>query len=135
MNEYGVKLSCHGFMMELVERQKNESVLDFCHRAIGCNTVDIVMPHNLDDVYCIVVDDNGLFSPQPRLNVFASYLYGAYIHGQVIVGNAVLMKNRFDDDGVSTIWFTKEEAYALVNSIGNNVLTIAAKLNEAIKKV
>ena len=134
MNEYCVKLSCHGLMIELVERQKNEAVLDFCYRVIGCRCIDIVRPVNLDAAYCMVVDDEGLFAEHPILNPFASYLYGAHVHGQPIVGNAVLMKNRQDDDGVSTIWLTKEEATEFVSSIGNKVLTVVSELNDAIRK-
>lgn len=134
MNEYGVKLSCCGLMIELVERQDGESVLDFCYRVIGCNTIDIVAPQNLDDKYCMVVDDEGLCADQPRLNAFASYLYGAHVHGQPIVGNAVLMKNHRDDDGVSTIWLDKAEASALAASIGNSVLSVVSELNDAIRK-
>lgn len=134
MNEYGVKLSCHSLMIELVERKGNESVLDFCHRVIGCKTIDIVRPQNLDAAYCMIVDDEGLLAPRPRLNAFASHLYGAHVHGQPIVGIAVLMKNRQDDDGVSTIWLDKAEAYALADRIGNSVLSVVSELNDAIRK-
>lgn len=134
MNEYGVKLSCYGLMIELVERRENESVLDFCYRVIGCKTIDIVRPQNLDAAYCMIVDDEGLLVERPRFNVFASHLYGAHVHGQPIVGNAVLMKNRQDDDGVTTIWLDKTEASALADSIGNNVMSIVSELDDAIRR-
>lgn len=134
MNEYGVKLSCYGLMIELVERRENESVLDFCYRVIGCKTIDIVRPQNLDAAYCMIVDDEGLLAERPRFNVFASHLYGAHVHGQPIVGNAVLMKNRQDDDGVTTIWLDKAEASALADSIGNNVMSIVSELDDAIRR-
>lgn len=134
MNEYGVKLSCHGLMTELVERKDSESILDFCYRVIGCKTIDIVRPQNLDAAYCMIVDDEGLLAERPRFNVFASHLYGAHVHGQPIVGNAVLMKNRQDDDGVTTIWLDKTEASALADSIGNNVMSIVSELDDAIRR-
>lgn len=134
MDRYGVKLSCHGLMIEPVERKGNESVLEFCYRVIGCRTIDIVTLQCLGDLYCMVVDDEGLFVDKPHLNAFASYLYGSHMHGQPIVGDVVLMKNVQTPDGVETVWLSKEEANALTRDIGHNVLNVVNELNNAIKK-
>lgn len=134
MKEYGVKLSDKGLLIELVERKDGESVLNFCYRVIGCDTIDIVNPKGLEQPYCMVVDDEGLLKDKPMLNVFASHLYGAYEYGHAIVGNAVLMKNERDVDGMQTVWLTKDEAASLAAKLGNSVLRAVADLNSAIRK-
>lgn len=134
MKEYGIKLSDKGLLIELVERKEGESVLNFCYRVIGCDTIDIVNPKGLERPYCMVVDDEGMLKDRPMLNIFASHLYGAHEHGYPIAGNAVLMKNEQAVDGVQTVWLTEEEAASLASKLGNNVLRAVADLNIAIQK-
>ena len=38
----------------------------------------------------IVCDDEGLLDNAPEVNVLASLLYGAAVHGQPIVGNVII---------------------------------------------
>lgn len=131
MNEYGVKLNCHDMTVELVERHGNESVLEFCYRVIGCDIIDIVQPQALKSDYCMVVDDEGLLADAPCFNLFASLIYGMPIHGQPIVGDVVLMKNRRDYDGVSTVWLDEQEASELAASVICSVQSFMAGAKNA----
>ena len=42
--------------------------------------------------------------------MIGSYLYGMHKHGEPIVGNAVIVKEVYTDDGVEWAWLTEEEA-------------------------
>ena len=44
MNDYGVKLSDKGLLIEIVKRREDESLLAFCYRAIGCDIIEVVFP-------------------------------------------------------------------------------------------
>ncbi len=133
-NEYGVKLSCGGLMVEKVERKDDETVLQFCYRIIGCDTVEIVNARNLESPYCIVVDEEGLIKSHPMYNIIASHMYGACEHGQALVGNAIIMKNEQRYVGIETVWLSSEEADAMMLEIHKRILAVVNDTNDAIRK-
>lgn len=57
--------------------------------------IELVRPRGLqhfngqrtDGGIILIVDENGLYKPEPMLNRRASILYGTYVHGQPIVGD------------------------------------------------
>lgn len=134
MNDYGVKLSDKGLLIEIVKRREDESLLAFCYRAIGCDIIEVVFPKGLNEPYCMVVDEEGLLRDKPMLNIFASYLYGSHEHGQPIVGNALIMRNVRMEDGMHIDWLSKEEAEAIASKLGKSVLRAVGDLNAAIQK-
>lgn len=63
--------------------------LQFCYDQIGCHTIDIVNAHSELPVYHsigLIVDDEGLFVPDPQTNALASILYGSRLVGKVLIG-------------------------------------------------
>lgn len=69
--------------------------LDWYYSKIGCNTIDIVHAYGLDGIaglenIDIICDDEGLLDDAPEVNILASLLYGAAVHGQPIVGNVII---------------------------------------------
>lgn len=95
-------LETTGVAME-VELKPRKYLYQSMADAIGAELVEIVQPKFLDDKYCIVCDESGLLKPDPQINIAASWLYGYQEHDCPIVGNIIIMKNVFTDDGIDTI--------------------------------
>lgn len=69
------------------------------HESLGAAVggwFEIVHPKNLEAPYCMMVNEEGLLKRLP-LNNIASCLYNTQIHGQPIVGAAVIMKDGYVD--------------------------------------
>lgn len=79
----------------------------------GCDTYESVHPKRLyTEFNCsevpdlkrpgiaisMLVDEEGRLKSN-EINVLASYLYGADIHGQPIVGNVLFVGEKYDEDG------------------------------------
>lgn len=60
--------------------------------------IEIVHPVRLKRPYCMVVNEEGVLRNLP-MNVIGSFLYGAYNHGNPILGDIVLLKDGISDDG------------------------------------
>ena len=60
--------------------------------------IEIVHPVRLKRPYCMVVNEEGVLRNLP-MNVIGSFLYGAYNHGNLILGDIVLLKDGISDDG------------------------------------
>lgn len=116
----------HGHSFEAVEFVGG---LDWYYKTIGCDCIDIVEAYGLsEDVYgleapeeisnlCLVVDDEGLFKSEVKVNVLASLLYGYDMHGQPIVGDVLVCKNQYTEDGIETVGLTDDEIEQLCNQI------------------
>ena len=94
--------------------------LDFYYNAIGCDTVDIVSAYAFSDIdglenVQLIVDDNGLMTDSPQVNILASLLYGCRKHGQPIVGNAIVAG--FDPDTSETVPLTDEQIQHIIQII------------------
>lgn len=106
--------------MEYKELPKAEHTYQRLQQAIGCGLVDIVHAVNLPQPYCLVVDDEGLLTDEPKINLAASFLYGIEEHGQPICGDCLIMKDHHTDDGIETVGLTQEEAEKVVKLFFEN---------------
>ena len=64
--------------------------------------IEHVRPRLLPEPYCMVVNDEGLLIGLPQ-NPIGSALYGTASHGVPIVGNVVILKDGFTEDGPDII--------------------------------
>ena len=93
--------------------EKTNDILNFCYKAINCDTIEIVHPNRLPHPYCMIVDEEGLLKDLP-LNPMASVLYETDIHGQPIVGTAIIMKEAMTEDGPDIVSLDAEDLERLL---------------------
>lgn len=97
--------------------------LEDYYRLIDCETIDIVSCYGLHEISLgnitaeLVVDDEGLFTETPIVNIPASLLYGVQQHGQPIVGNALVVKPIETPDGVEETGFDDEEIKSILKAL------------------
>ena len=111
MNRYAILLSDEGPTAEIIEANGVESLLDFCYRNIGCTCVEIVHPEGLEHPYCIVIDEEGTFVDEPKLNVIASTWYGTAQHHHPIVGKAIVLKMIMTNEGLDLGFLSEIDAW------------------------
>ena len=70
--------------------------------------IEIVHPRGLGRPMCMIVNEEGLLRQLP-LNMYGSYLYGTHQHGHPIVGNIVILKEGYTDEGPDVVGMTEEE--------------------------
>ena len=80
----------------------------------GC--IDIVHPTGLAEPLVMIVNDEGLILELP-MNTIGSLLYGTHIHGVPIVGNLVIMKTGWTDDGPDIVGLDDQEVEELTASL------------------
>lgn len=102
------------------------------YEMIGTDIVERVRPKYLPEPYVMMVDENGLLREHPVMNPVGSLLYGAYEHGQPIVGNIVFMRQDYGPEGPDLFWMTEDEAHKFASEILDSAMTEAARA--AIKK-
>lgn len=112
-------------MKGIVITTKNEiGIHDFTtplYKSIGQvvgGTIEIVHARGLQHPYCMVVNDEGLLRELP-LNSAGSIFYGTSQHGSPIVGDIVLMKEGWTNDGLDFVEFKDGEAEKLMSTIVN----------------
>lgn len=77
-----------------------ENSLEFYYKQIGCDMIEIVPIRALIQLnekcenYTMIVDEEGLLKDKPKLNIYASVLYGSPIYG-----NAIIVKDLGEDFG------------------------------------
>lgn len=113
--EYAIYLPKGVGKPEIIEFKKEEG-LDFYYKTIDCELIDIV--NTVIEDYCLVVDDEGLMKPEPEINLRASLLYGYLEHHQPIVGNALICKNKYTNQGTETVGYSYKEAKDLLKLFG-----------------
>lgn len=77
---------------------------------------EIVNPIGLAEPYRMVVDDDGLYKQKP-VNKLGSLLYGTNIHGNPIVGDIVILKQRRTCDGMSLVGLGEQDCKELTASL------------------
>ena len=99
---YGVVLT-DGQGVCLTNIEKGEGVFNCARRAIDCEYIEIVEPECLASRgYVLLINEEGkLQNKDLFVNCVASYLYGSQDHGDVIIGNAVLVKR--DEDSLKML--------------------------------
>lgn len=97
--------------------------LEDYYRLIDCETIDIVSCYGLHEISLgniaadLVIDDEGLFTETPIVNIPASLLRGVQQHGQPIVGNALVVKPIETTDGVEETGFDDEEIKSILKAL------------------
>lgn len=75
--------------------------------------IEIVNPVGLARPLCMVIDDAGLIKEKP-VNPIGSLLYGTHVHGSPIVGDIVIMKLGFTDEGLDIVGLDDQECEELM---------------------
>ena len=109
MEKYAVVLHTDA-KNEIIDMTKERQVCPALYSVIGCDTVEFVNPQLLERPYALAVDEEGLLKGVTYINPVASYLYKTHIHGNPIVGVAVLIKLVNTDDGPDYVFLQKDEA-------------------------
>lgn len=78
--------------------------------------IEIVRPGGLKSPYVMVVNEEGLIKELP-INIAGSILYGTPAHGSPIVGNIVIMKEGWTDEGKDILGLSDEEVVTLTNEL------------------
>jgi len=79
---------------------------------IECQWIEIVRPKNLPKGLVMIVDEEGHLKPN-IINIIGSHLYGAEEHGETIVGDIMILREVFGDEGPELAPLCEEEAYEL----------------------
>lgn len=86
-------------------------------KAVGGH-IEIVKPVGLKQPLVMIVNDDGL-RLELELNAIGSSLYGTLAHGHPIVGDIVIMKIGFTNEGLDIIGLEDQEAVELFNLLTN----------------
>ena len=90
--------------------------------------IEIVHPMGLVDPLVMIVNEEGLLHELP-VNLIGSLLYGAFYHGQTIVGNIVVMKEGMTIDGPDLVGLEDGEAEKLAEKF-KDFLTLRSMSKE-----
>lgn len=102
------------------------------YEMIDTDIVERVRPMYLPEPYVMMIDENGLLRDNPVMNPVGSLLYGAYEHGNPIVGNIVFIRQDYGPEGPDLFWMTEDEAQKFASGILDSAMTEAARA--ALKK-
>ena len=112
-------------MKGIVVTAKDEmEIRDFgrpLHKTVGeavGGYIEIVHPVGLKQPFVMIVNEDGLLLDL-ELNALGSVLYGTLAHGHPIVGDIVIMKTGFTDEGPDIIGLEDQEAVELFNLFTN----------------
>ena len=90
---YSVMLTS-GQAVSIAEVNPGEKVFDCARRNIGCDWIEIVEPEVFrDQSYVLLIDEEAKLKGDVHfVNCIASYLYETPSHGDVIIGDAMIVK-------------------------------------------
>ena len=74
--------------------------------------IEVVHPRGLEDPFCFICNEEGLLRDLP-LNAMGSLWYGTLQHGQPIVGNIVVMKEVWTDEGYDLMGLEDDEIHRI----------------------
>lgn len=86
---------------------------------IGCDWIEVVHPMGLVEPYCMIADEEGGLKERQYINYAGSLLYGSPVHGQLIVGNIVIMKDVMTNEGPDIGGLDDEELPQMFKSLKN----------------
>ena len=90
---------------------------DICEE-LGFDFAEIVRPRKrLPRGFVIICDEEGLLKPN-ELNHVASWFYETEKHGSPIVGNVMVLKEVFGDEGPELSGMTEEDVNKVFDAIG-----------------
>ena len=95
---YGVMLTS-GQAVGIVEVEPDEKLFDCARRAIDCEWIEVVEPAGLQERdYVLLIDEESKLKGDVHfVNCIASSLYESPQHGDLIIGNAMIVKQDGDD--------------------------------------
>ena len=111
---YGVMLTA-GQSVGIVEVESDEKVFDCARRAIDCEWIEVVEPAGLQgqDYVLLIDEESKLKGDVHFVNCIASSLYDSPEHGDLIIGNAMIVKQ----DGEDLRLLTEDEALSLAKDM------------------
>lgn len=94
---YGVMLTS-GQTVEMAEVNPGEKLFDCARRNIDCEWIEIVEPEAFQEQnYVLLIDEEAKLKGDVHfVNCIASHLYKSPEHGDIIVGNAMIVKAEED---------------------------------------
>ena len=99
--------------LDISVRDFGEPLFKTVGAAVG-GDIEHIAPQFLESPFCMIVNDEGLLRKFP-LNIYGSILYGTPMHGVPIVGDVVIMKDGFNDNGEPDIvGLTDQEAAGIM---------------------
>lgn len=113
---YAVKLGTD-LSVSIIEKKREQSFLDFCYQSIGCQYVEHVNAHGLQQPYVLMIDEEGRLQDRQVINFIASYLYGAHEHHEPIVGDALVVKLGMTSEGRDILPLDEAEARQVEESM------------------
>lgn len=80
--------------IQIINCDPQRDMFDTARQAIGCDWIELVEAELLaKQDMLMMIDEEGKLKPDAAfINCIASHLYGAEVHGDPIVGNAVVVK-------------------------------------------
>lgn len=118
MNEknYAVVLT-DGQDVRLLRCNTGDDTFEVARNAIGCEWIEIVEPEPLGrDNLCLLIDEEGKLKGNNFINCIASQLYGSDRHGDVIVGDAVIVCTADDSLELLTEADAKQIAHSMMTA-------------------
>ena len=111
---YGVMLTS-GQRIGIVEVEPDEKLFDCARRAIDCDWIEVVEPAGLrgQDYVLLIDEESKLKGDVHFVNCIASYLYDSPEHGDMIIGNAMIVKQ--DDEDLRLL--TEDEALSVAKDM------------------
>lgn len=97
-------------------------------REVG-GLIEHVLPKGLKSPYCMLVNEEGLLKDLP-LNLIGSLLYQTPIHGNVVVGNIIIMKDGIVDGEPDIIGLDDDDIIKVQQNIIRNILAWEWGLND-----
>jgi hypothetical protein len=79
--------------------------------------LEVVHPKRLPKPYCMIVDEEGLLK-ELELNPLGCYLYETDIHRQPIVGDIIIMREKFTLDGIALDGLHESDIDSIMREIG-----------------
>lgn len=89
-------------------REFGEPAYETIGKAVG-GWIELVHPQGLQPPYCMIVNEEGLLKDLP-LNRAGSLLYGTQFHGSPIVGDIVIMAEKWAPEGRDIVGIPEDRA-------------------------
>ena len=129
-NVYGVLLT-DAQEVKIVQIRPQEEIFDCGRRAIGCEWIELVEPDMLAqrDLVLMIDEEAKLKSGGKYVNCIASYAYESQKHGDMIIGNAVIVKAAEEELEMLSHDEALSLAAEMVGIRGEAIHTIAEAVN------
>ena len=127
---YGVLLT-DAQEIKIIEIRPNEEVFDCGRRAIGCEWIELVEPDTLSDQNLVMMIDEEakLKDGGKYVNCIASFAYESQNHGDMIIGNAIIVKAAEENLEMLSQEEALDVAGQMADVRGEAIQTIAATIN------